>query len=92
MELPGRVTDGPFGLIYQCKAVSGLNRTCVGEWETVARHPSPLYQAFTEGVLLFLLVWFVSRTPRQSRFSRSTRTSSPPTVEAADSYRTRSVR
>jgi phosphatidylglycerol:prolipoprotein diacylglycerol transferase len=68
MELPGRVTDGPFGLIYQCKAVRALNRMCVGEWESVARHPSPLYQAFTEGLLLFLLLWFVSAKPRRSGF------------------------
>lgn len=68
MELPGRVTDSAFGLIYRCDAVRGLTHTCVGEWENVARHPSPLYQAFTEGLLLFLLVWFVSRTPRPAGF------------------------
>ena len=66
MELPGRVTDSAFGLIYQCRAVRALNPMCVGEWESVARHPSPLYQAFTEGLLLFLLVWFVSAQPRRA--------------------------
>lgn len=64
MELPGRVTDSPFGLIYSCDAVRGLNSMCVGAWESVARHPSPLYQAFTEGALLFVLVWLVSAKPK----------------------------
>ncbi len=64
MELPGRVTDSPLGLIYPCKAVQALNLTCTTEWEPVARHPSPLYQAFTEGLLLFILVWWVSSKPR----------------------------
>ena len=64
MELPGRVTESSFGLIYKCDAVAGLNAMCVGEWEQVARHPSSLYQAFSEGLLLFILVWFVSKTPK----------------------------
>ena len=42
MELPGRVTDSAFGMLYKCEKVQGLTQTCVGEWETVARHPSPL--------------------------------------------------
>jgi phosphatidylglycerol:prolipoprotein diacylglycerol transferase len=68
MELPGRVTDGPFGLIYPCDAVRGLNPLCVGEWESVARHPSPIYQALTEGFLLFLVVWFISAKPKPAGF------------------------
>ncbi len=68
MELPGRVTESSFGLIYKCDAVRGLTQTCVSEWENVARHPSPLYQAFTEGLLLFLLVWFLSARPRPGGF------------------------
>ena len=63
-ELPGRVTDSPLGLHYPCSAVSNLNKLCVSQWEEVTRHPSPLYQAFTEGLLLFLLVWWFSRKPR----------------------------
>ena len=38
MELPGRVTDSALGLVYTCDAVRGLTQTCVGEWETIARH------------------------------------------------------
>ena len=64
MELPGRVTESGLGLIYQCDKVLGLNPMCIGEWENVARHPSPLYQAFSEGVLLFVLVWLVSARPK----------------------------
>ena len=68
MELPGRVTESAIGLIYKCEKVRGLTQTCVGEWETVARHPSPLYQALTEGLLLFLIVWFVSSKPKPAGF------------------------
>lgn len=69
MELPGRVTDSPLGLIYPCDAVRGLNAMCVGPWENVARHPSPLYQAFGEGLLLFLLMWFATSKPRAAGFA-----------------------
>ena len=68
MELPGRVTESGFGLEYQCWAVKELNRLCLGEWEGVLRHPSPLYQAFTEGLLLFILVWVVSAKPKPRGF------------------------
>jgi phosphatidylglycerol:prolipoprotein diacylglycerol transferase len=64
MELPGRVTDSAFGIIFHCDAVRGLSALCLGSWESVARHPSSLYQAFTEGLLLFCLLWFVSIKPR----------------------------
>ena len=30
----------------------------------IARHPSSLYQAFSEGVLLFLVLWWYSKKPR----------------------------
>ncbi len=32
--------------------------------DEVPRHPSQLYQAFAEGVVLFLLLWFFARRPR----------------------------
>lgn len=65
-ELPGRATDSVFGLIYPCSAdaIRAINPFCTGEWESFARHPSPLYQAFTEGLVLFALVWWVSSRPR----------------------------
>ena len=63
-ELPGRVTDSPLGFHYPCYAVHNLNKLCTGEWEEVTRHASPLYQAFTEGLLLFLLLWWFGKKPR----------------------------
>ncbi len=65
-ELPGRMTDSVFGLIYPCdaEAIRQINPLCVGEWESFARHPSPLYQAFAEGLVLFVLVWWFSSRPR----------------------------
>jgi len=65
-ELPGRVTDSVFGLIYPCAApaIRQINPLCVGQWEPFARHPSALYQAFAEGLLLFAVVWLASARPR----------------------------
>ncbi|MEZ5560072.1 MAG: prolipoprotein diacylglyceryl transferase [Pseudomonadales bacterium] len=65
-ELPGRATDSVFGLVYPCSAdsIRAIDPLCTGAWESFARHPSPLYQAFAEGVLLFSLVWLVSARPR----------------------------
>ncbi len=47
-ELYGRETDVPWGVIFP-----GTNGT--------PRHPSQLYEAFLEGLLLFLIIRFVSR-------------------------------
>ncbi|MDA1076797.1 MAG: prolipoprotein diacylglyceryl transferase, partial [Proteobacteria bacterium] len=65
-ELPGRVTDTVFGFIYPCSAdaIRAINQLCVGQWESFARHPSPLYQAFGEGVVLFTFVWLLAAKPR----------------------------
>jgi phosphatidylglycerol---prolipoprotein diacylglyceryl transferase len=65
VELPGRATDVAWGLIYRCEAVRHINQTCVGQWESFARHPSPLYQAFTDGIVLFAIVWLYARRPRE---------------------------
>ena len=67
-ELPGRATDSAFGLIYPCSAdaIRSINQLCTGAWETFARHPSPLYQAFADGIVLFAIVWLTSRRPRRS--------------------------
>jgi len=65
-ELPGRMTDSVFGLVYPCSAdaVRALDPLCTGEYEEFARHPSPLYQAFAEGLVLFVVVWWFSRRRR----------------------------
>ncbi len=67
-ELPGRMTDSAFGVIYPCSAdaIRAMNPLCTGAWEDFARHPSPLYQAFAEGVVLFLIVWLFSSKPRST--------------------------
>ena len=49
-ELPGRVTDAPWAVIFP--------------GETLGRHPSSLYQALLEGPVLFTLLWLYSRRPR----------------------------
>ena len=52
-ELYGRATDVPWCMVF--------SRTGGG---FLCRHPSQLYEAFLEGVLLFALVWAVGRRPR----------------------------
>jgi phosphatidylglycerol:prolipoprotein diacylglycerol transferase len=54
-ELWGRVTDVPWGMVFPDPRAGGL-----------PRHPSQLYQAFLEGVVLFLILWIYSRKPRST--------------------------
>lgn len=54
-ELPGRVTDVPWALVFPGMGEQG-------------RHPSSLYQFFLEGVVLFTILWLVSLTPRRRGF------------------------
>lgn len=49
-ELPGRVAEVPWAVIYP--------------GDTMGRHPSSLYQAFLEGVVLFGVLWWYSAKPR----------------------------
>ncbi len=65
-ELPGRMTESAWGLIYPCSAdaIRSINPLCSGAWETFARHPSPLYQALAEGVVLFACVWWFAARRR----------------------------
>jgi phosphatidylglycerol:prolipoprotein diacylglycerol transferase len=51
-ELWGKPTDVPWGVVFQ-KAGDGL-----------ARHPSQLYEAFLEGLILFLILWNYSKKPQ----------------------------
>ncbi len=50
-ELPGRVTDVPWAMIFP-------------NIDSQPRHPSQLYQFALEGVALFLLLWWLSSKPR----------------------------
>lgn len=70
-ELPGRLTDLAWGLHYPCHSVYLLNAECgtLGDYESVARHPSALYQAFAEGLLLLALMLWFTRTPRPTGFA-----------------------
>ena len=51
-ELWGRQTDVPWAMVFP------------GDSSGLARHPSQLYQAFLEGVVLLLLVLWFARKPR----------------------------
>jgi phosphatidylglycerol---prolipoprotein diacylglyceryl transferase len=50
-ELWGRVTDGPWGVVFPHAG-------------TAPRHPSMLYEAALEGVALFIILWWFSSKPR----------------------------
>jgi phosphatidylglycerol:prolipoprotein diacylglycerol transferase len=52
-ELPGRVADPslPWAMIWP-------------NVDTLPRHPSPIYQALVDGVLLFIILWLFARKPR----------------------------
>jgi phosphatidylglycerol:prolipoprotein diacylglycerol transferase len=52
-ELPGRPTTVPWGMWFP-----------QADPTPVARHPSQLYQFALEGLLLFAILWWVSRKPR----------------------------
>lgn len=47
-ELFGRVTDVPWAMVFP-------------DGGPLPRHPSQLYQAFTEGAALFVILWFLRR-------------------------------
>ncbi|GMU42723.1 MAG: prolipoprotein diacylglyceryl transferase [Xanthomonadales bacterium] len=70
-ELWGRLTDVPWGVIFP-NALPGPPMS-IAEIQALAaqgqllgevRHPSQLYQAFWEGVVLFVIVWWFSARPR----------------------------
>lgn len=70
-ELWGRHTDGWYGVIFPSALPGGapardelLAQYAAGALNHEARHPSQLYQAGIEGILLFLIVWWVSCQPR----------------------------
>jgi phosphatidylglycerol---prolipoprotein diacylglyceryl transferase len=50
-ELPGRVTELPWGMPFP-----GMGPEL--------RHPTALYEAFLEGAVLFVVLWWVSAKPR----------------------------
>lgn len=76
-ELWGRISDGSFNwlmlfpqarnadaeLIHANPSLQSL-ATQVGESYLLPRHPSQLYEAFAEGLLLFIVLWWFSSKPR----------------------------
>ena len=52
-ELYGRVTDVPWGMVFNSVAAGPL-----------PRHPSQLYQSALEGLTLFVILWIYSSKPR----------------------------
>lgn len=54
-ELWGRATDLPWAMVFPAT-----------DPQRLPRHPSMLYEAFLEGVVLFAVLWIYSRRPRQT--------------------------
>jgi phosphatidylglycerol:prolipoprotein diacylglycerol transferase len=54
-ELPGRLADPSLPWAMWWPNVDQL---------PVARHPSPIYQALVDGLLLFIILWLFARKPR----------------------------
>jgi phosphatidylglycerol:prolipoprotein diacylglycerol transferase len=52
-ELWGRPTDLPWGMVFPV--------------DSLPRHPSMLYEAFLEGLVLFVILWWFSSKPRPRR-------------------------
>ena len=57
-ELWGRVTDHPFGMVFCNATIKAASRDGVCPAGELPRHPSQLYEAALEGVLLFVILSF----------------------------------
>jgi phosphatidylglycerol:prolipoprotein diacylglycerol transferase len=75
-ELYGRVTDAPWGMIFpraerfsvSLEWVASLSRELgirAGSLVNLPRHPTQLYEAAGEGLLLWLFLWFVIREKKR---------------------------
>jgi len=58
-ELYGRITDSPFGMIFQ-------------NGGPYPRHPSQLYEGFSEGIILFFIMMFVLKKQRVYGYASAT--------------------
>lgn len=76
-ELWGKPTDAAYGVVFPASLPSeyaGLDPVSLkaawasGVLNPFARHPSQLYQAFLEGLVLFLVLWFLSKRERPRYF------------------------
>jgi phosphatidylglycerol:prolipoprotein diacylglycerol transferase len=57
-ELWGRPTDGPFGVVFCNNQVIETYGGCPAGM--IPRHPSQLYEAALEGVVIFAVLWFAA--------------------------------
>jgi len=73
-ELWGKYTGGNWGVVfpsglpaqfdrYDMQGLRELHAT--GALDQYARHPSQLYEAGLEGLVMFVVIWLFSRTPRR---------------------------
>ncbi|HVJ37389.1 MAG TPA: prolipoprotein diacylglyceryl transferase [Stenotrophomonas sp.] len=77
-ELWGKYTGGGWGVIFPRaeQSLQGLPweqlqaQYASGALNSLARHPSQLYEAFLEGVVMFVVLWLYSAKPR-ARFAVS---------------------
>ncbi len=72
-ELYGKVTTSPFGMVFPNAepfragepwvrtALEAIGMTASSSMVNLPRHPSQLYEALFEGVLLWLVLWFLVR-------------------------------
>lgn len=72
-ELWGKPTDGSWGVVFPSALPAELAQLppealkamhASGALDAYARHPSQLYQAALEGLVLFIVLWTVSMRPR----------------------------
>lgn len=80
-ELFGRVTTAAWGVIFphaqrfpadaawvqEKAAAAGMDLTGVEGMVNLPRHPTQLYEAFTEGIVLWLVMWFIFRKREQPK-------------------------
>ena len=74
-ELFGRVTSSPWGMLFpyappfsirenwvaEIAAKANLDISTISNYINLPRHPSQLYEAFFEGIVLWAFLWFVMR-------------------------------
>jgi phosphatidylglycerol:prolipoprotein diacylglycerol transferase len=72
-ELWGKFTDGSWGVVFPSGLPAPLAQLdtaalkaefAAGALNQYARHPSQLYEAFLEGLVMFAVLWAVSAKPR----------------------------
>ncbi|MCX7544286.1 prolipoprotein diacylglyceryl transferase [Marinicella gelatinilytica] len=75
-ELWGRITDQPWAMIFPQSLPYSKQPDIIGQdtWQQLyqqgqlnvfARHPSPLYEAFLEGIVTFVVVWVAAHFARK---------------------------